>query len=92
MFNTYSPTQKVNVNAVSGTLSKTCEKSFFKYAQIGSDLIKMLMSDEPRVPRNSDRFNKQVVILQAMCISDNYMMFELMWKDDFDKLNEESEG
>ena len=25
MFDTYSPTQKVNVNAVSGTLSKTCK-------------------------------------------------------------------
>ena len=25
MFDTYSPTQKVNVNAVSGTLSKNCK-------------------------------------------------------------------
>lgn len=91
MFNTYNPTQKVNVNAVSGTLSKTCENSFFKYAQIGSDLMRLLMSNEPKISNSGDFRNRNVVILQAMCIGDNYMMFEVMWKDDFDKLNEESD-
>lgn len=36
MFDTYSPTQKVNTNAVSGTLSKTCKDSYFQCCQIGS--------------------------------------------------------
>ena len=31
MFNSYNPTQKVNVNSVSGTLSKTCKDSYFQF-------------------------------------------------------------
>lgn len=36
MFNSYeyNPTQKVNINAVSGTLSRTCERSFFFHAPL----------------------------------------------------------
>ena len=52
MFNTYSPTQKVNV--VSGTLLKTCKDSYFQCCQRGGKNF-------------DDIVNKGlVVILQAM--------------------------
>lgn len=83
MFNSYNPTQKVSINAVSGTLTKTCEKSFFKYAQVGSGLMREITNSEPYI---YEGYKKDVVILQAMCIGDNYMMFELMWAKDFEEL------
>lgn len=84
----YSPTHKVSINAVSGTLSKTCEDSFFKQCQLGSELMKSLMSDKPILENGG----KEVVILQAMIIPENRMMFELIYKSDFDKLGEEQKN
>ena len=75
MFNSYNPTQKVNVNSVSGTLSKTCKDSYFQCCQIGSTKFDNII-------------NKQlVVVLQAMIMSDKYVMFEVITKEDFEKLN-----
>lgn len=72
MFNTYSPTQKVN--AVSGMLSKTCKDSYFQCCQRGS--------------RNFDDIvNKRlVVVLQVMIMSDGYVMFEVISQKDFEKI------
>ena len=75
MFNTYSPTQKVNVNSVSGTLSKTCKDSYFQCCQIGSTKFNNIVN------------GKMVVILQAMIMSDKYVMFEVITNKDFEKLN-----
>lgn len=88
MFNStvYSPTHKVNINAVSGTLSKTCKESFFKQCQIGSQTMNALMQDKPKLGND-----KEVVILQAMCIGDNRMMFELIYRDKFNELKESEE-
>lgn len=77
----YSPTHKVNINAVSGTLSKTCKDSFFKQCRIDSYMMDDLMQDDPKLGNGEN-----VVILQAMCIGDSRMMFELIYKSDFDKL------
>lgn len=76
MFDTYSPTQKVNVNAVSGTLSKTYKDSYFQCCQRGS--------------RNFDDIvnKKHVVILQAMIMSNEYVMFEVISQKDFEKIAE----
>ena len=76
MFDTYSPTQKVNVNAVSGTLSKTCKVSYFQCCQRGS--------------RNFDDIvnKRHVVILQAMIMSNDYVMFEVISQKDFEKIAE----
>lgn len=72
MFDTYSPTQKVN--AVSGTLSKTCKDSYFQCCQRGSKNF-------------DDIVNKGlVVILQAMIMSDGYVMFEVISQKDFEKI------
>ena len=75
MFNTYSPTQKVNVNSVSGTLSKTCKNSYFQYCQVGSTKFDNIVN------------GKMVVILQAMIMSDKYVMFEVITNKDFEELN-----
>ena len=76
MFNTYSPTQKVNVNSVSGTLSKTCKNSYFQCCQVGSTKFDNIVN------------GKMVVILQAMIMSDKYVMFEVITKADFEKLEQ----
>ena len=77
MFNSYNPIQRVNVNSVSGTLSKTCKDSYFQCCQIGSDNIVN---------------GKMVVILQVMIMSDKYVMFEVITKADFEKLEQIKEG
>ena len=75
MFDTYVPTQRVNVNSVSGTLSKTCKDSYFQCCQIGSRKFDDIVN------------GKMVVILQAMLMSDKYVMFEVITHNDFEKLN-----
>ena len=75
MFDTYTPTQRVNVNSVSGTLSKTCKDSYFQCCQIGSRKFDNIVN------------GKMVVILQVMIMSNNYVMFEVIAAKDFEKLN-----
>ena len=75
MFDTYTPTQRVNVNSVSGTLSKTCKDSYFQCCQIGSTKFDNIAN------------GKMAVILQAMLMSDKYVMFEVITHNDFEKLN-----
>lgn len=75
MFDNYSTNQRVNVNAVSGSLSKTCKDSYFQCCQIGSTKFDNIVN------------GKMVVILQAMIMSDKYVMFEVITKNDFEELN-----
>ena len=75
MFDTYTHTQKVNVNSVSGTLSKTCKNSYFQCCQVGSTKFDNIVN------------GKMVVILQAMIMSDKYVMFEVITNKDFEELN-----
>lgn len=74
MFDTYNPTQKVNVNAVSGTLSKTCKDSYFQCCQIGSRKFDEIVN------------KGLVVILQAMIMSNDYVIFEVISQKDFEKI------
>lgn len=90
MFNSYeyNPTQKVNVNAVSGTLSRTCEKSFFYACTVGSTAFEKLIGDNPSVLLivGYKKDPVKVVILQAMLMGDNRVMFELIKKSDYEEL------
>lgn len=90
MFNSYeyNPTQKVNLNAVSGTLSRTCEKSFFLSCRVGSSAFERLMTDEPHlsVKDGPSYIYECVVVLQAMLMGDNSVMFELIKKSDYEDL------
>lgn len=80
MFDTYCPKQKVNINNVSGTLSKTCEKSYFQCCHRKSRRFEEIVD------------NKSVVILQAMLMSDEYVMFEVITYKDFEELKEQKNG
>lgn len=86
----YNPTQKVNINAVSGTLSRTCEKSFFYSCGAGSSAFERLMIDEPYLSVKDGpsyiHIRERVVILQAMLMGDNRVMFELIKKSDYEDL------
>lgn len=90
MFNSYeyNPTQKVNINAVSGTLSRTCERSFFFSCAVGSANFDSLMKDEPRICLRWDypQRHADVIILQAMLMGDDRVMFELIKKSDYEEL------
>lgn len=84
----YNPTQKVNINAVSGTLSRTCEKSFFFSCGVGSSAFERLMTDEPHLSVKGwqSYIRVHVVILQSMLMGDNRVMFELIKKSDYEDL------
>lgn len=93
MFNSYeyNPTQKVSINAVSGTLSKTCEKSWFvsyKYTQNG---FEHLMSDKPTLQLENQSIYERtdVVVLQTMLMGDERVLFEIIKKSDFEQLKEQ---
>ena len=76
MFDSYNPVQRVNVNSVSGALSKTCKDSYFQCCQIGSTRFNNIVN------------GRMVIILQVMIMSDNYVMFEVITEEDFKKLNQ----
>lgn len=90
MFNSYeyNPTQKVNINAVTGTLSRTCEKSFFLSCGVNSPTFERLMSDNPNLHvRDEPPYGRErVVILQSMLMGDNRVMFEVIKKSDYEEL------
>ena len=80
MFNSYNPTQKVSVNSVSGTLSKTCKDSYFQCCQIGSTKFDSIVN------------GRTVIILQVMIMSNEYVMFEVIKNEDFEKLNDNQQS
>lgn len=84
----YNPAQKVNINAVSGTLSRTCEKSFFFSCEVGSGAFERLMSVNPDlcVKDRQSYICERVVILQSMLMGDDRVMFELIKKSDYEDL------
>lgn len=90
MFNTYeyNPEQKVNINAVSGTLSKTCDKSFFKSYKTDEYGFKWLMSEKPVIQITKDFHSTEVevVILQSMLMGNERVLFELIKKSDYEQM------
>lgn len=92
MFNSYTTNnnQRLDINAISGSMVKTYTKSFFQVAQMGSPIYRDLMGAEPTFTHGSSYNPKteEVVILQTLILGDKYLMFELIFKKDFDKLFE----
>lgn len=82
---------KIDINAVSGTLTKTFDKSYFITCQIGSDQHKNIMNYNSTISRKTGKYsynngweNIDVVIIQSMLCGDNYIMHELIDKKDYD--------
>lgn len=75
MKNTYSVNQGVNINTVSGLMSRTCKDSYFQCCQINSNIFNDIIN------------RRQVVVLQVMAMQDKYVMFEVITKENFEKLN-----
>lgn len=76
----------IKVNAVSGTLVKNYQKSFFTRFQIESLYGDKLLSDNPKIR------DKNAVVIQCMCAggkNGNELIAEVMWKEDFDKMFED---
>lgn len=91
MFNTYEANNKVNINAVSGTLIKSYRDSFFIRLHIRSNLADDIFSKDPQYLHHKDngwKVLEPIVILQTMLCGDGELIVEVMWKKDFDKLFE----
>lgn len=76
----------IKINAVNGTIVKNYEDSFFKCFQIGSP-----MSDNVFSTENPSLSKRPIVLLQAMLCSNDRVICEIMWKDDFEKMFNDNE-
>ena len=82
-----NPTTNFKVNAVSGTLTKTFRKSFFKRFHMKSDMADYIF-DETKPSLKNQRYcnSAEVVVLQVMLCGDNEFLAELIYKEDYDEL------
>ena len=79
MFNTTN--QKININAVSGTIAKNYKDSFFKRFHLNSSFAGYVLCE-----------HSDYVVLQMMMCGDMEVLAELMTKSDFNKLFNEEES
>ena len=92
MFNSYnvSNPQAVNINAVSGTIVKNYKDSFILRFHMKSGMANTIFDVNPRLKKGDfhDSKYKPIVVLQVMLCSEQELLAEVMWKEDFDKLYE----
>lgn len=95
MFNSYNSSQKVEINAVSGTLVKNYKDSVILRFHMRSELGKAIMSDTPTMSRQKKNKygsyrseDDAIVVLQVMLCGEGELIAEVMWKDEFDKMFE----
>ncbi len=69
-----------HVNAVSGNITKTYPKSYFKRFHLKSTLAETLLSDEPRCCR------EKVQVIQMVICGDMEVIAEIMNQDDYNEL------
>lgn len=94
MFNSYNATQKIDINAVSGTLVKNYRDSFFLRFGKGSVYERDIFNKNPMLSRevkstyDGTYYDKEcpIVVIQVMILPNEYYLTEIMWKEDFDKL------
>ena len=87
MFDTYSNSQSIKINAVSGTIVKNYKKSFILRFNMKSLFANELLSTSPEI-KNKAGVYKPVVILQVMLCGENELLAEVMWESDFNELYE----
>lgn len=95
MFNSYDINQKVEINAISGTLVKNYKDSFFRRFHMKSKFAEQVLSENPTMSTQvTDEYgakysqNKPIVVLQVMLCGEGELIAEIMWKEDFDKMYE----
>lgn len=92
MLNTYiNNPQTLNISAVSGTLVKNYKDSFIINFNMKSPLADKVLCKNPKMSRGHCGNDEPVVVLQTMLCGEGYLLAEIMWKEDFDKLFTESE-
>ena len=87
MFNSYNNPQKVEINAVSGTLVKNYKDSVILKFHSNSKMAEKLFDLNPKVRVNSYT-DLPVVVLQVMLSNNNELIAEVIRKEDFDRMYE----
>ena len=92
MFNTYNAGDtNLKINACSGGIYKTYKESWFSYLSLKSNVMKTMTK---RYTYESDEnvYYKDVIILQMILTSnEDYVIAELIKKEDFEKYFERSD-
>ena len=70
----FNNNQDIKINACSGGIYKTYKESYFKYFHANSCLANDLFSKESKK-----------IVLQLILMQDNYVIAEIIDKQDFDK-------
>lgn len=76
--------QRLNINTVSGTLTKSYKKSLFLRFHIRSNLAGKLLDDNPRY------CNRPIVILQVMTCFEGELIVEFIYEEDFNAMFEDT--
>lgn len=91
MLNSYSKSVVSNhVNSVSGNITKTYPKSFFKRFHLKSPLADNLLDKVPCMSKYGSSVERVQVIQMVVC-GDMEVIAEIMWQKDYDEaINYES--
>lgn len=84
MFDTYTK-NNLNINAISGTLVKNYDKSFFITFSKNSVMEDIVFSTNPRLKTGEYEYER-IVVLQTMLLPENGYLCEIMWQSDFDEM------
>ena len=92
MFNTYNAGDtNLKINACSGGIYKTYKESRFSYLSLESNAMKT-MTKRYKYESDENVYYKDVIILQMILTSnEDYIIAELIKKEDFEKYFERSD-
>ena len=92
MFNNYNAGDtNLKINACSGGIYKTYKESWFSYLNLDSDAMKT-MTKRYKYESDENVYYKDVIILQMILASnEDYVIAELIKKEDFEKYFERSD-
>lgn len=94
MFNSYDISNRntqivsTHVNAVTGNITKTYAKSFFKRFHLTSKTAEELLTNEPRLSVKDEyrNINRSVQIIQMVVVGDMEVIAEIMFKEDYEEV------
>lgn len=85
--NSYSTKNTMNISAVSGSIQKSHKKSFMKLFHMKSELSDEIFAlyGDYSVPKYR---GKNIHVLQIMCMSNDCLLAEIVYIDDFEEKSE----